>query len=102
VFSCWIDSKCRGFVEGMRKVVYVPARDEAFAFDLRTDPKETTPRPLSSQDRATLDSIDSRIAQLRSTMPMVLSELSSFAPWRCARGEPCLHPASPSGGFHSN
>jgi glucan phosphoethanolaminetransferase (alkaline phosphatase superfamily) len=102
VFSCWIDSRCRGYVEGMRKVVYVPARDEAFAFDLRADPKETTPLPLSSQDRATLDSIDSRIAHLRSTMPVVLSEVSAFAPWRCARGEPCLHPASPSGGFHSN
>ncbi|NOT24942.1 MAG: sulfatase-like hydrolase/transferase [Acidobacteria bacterium] len=102
LFSCWIDSRCRGYVEGTRKVVYVPVRDEAFAFDLLGDPNEKIPLPLSSQDRATLGSINGRIGELRSTMPMVLSELSAFAPWRCARGEPCVHPASPSGGVHGN
>ena len=100
LFSCWIDSKCRGFVEGTRKIVYVPVRDEAFAFDLANDPDEKTPLPLSSQDRAALDTVNSRLGELRSTMPMVLSEVSVFDPWRCARGESCVHPASPSGGVH--
>jgi hypothetical protein len=102
LFSCWIDSRCRGYVEGTRKVVYVPVRDEAFAFDLAADPSEKTPLPLTSQDRATLDSINGRIGGLRSTMPIVLRELSAFPPWNCARGESCVHPASPPGGVHAN
>ncbi len=102
LFSCWVDSKCRGFVEGTRKVVYVPTRDEAFAFDLAGDPHEKTSLPLSSRDQATLDSMNRRIGELRSSMPIVLSDLSGLGAWRCESGRPCVHPASPSGGFHKN
>ena len=101
IFSCWFDRKCRGFVEGSRKVVYVPERDEAFTFDLTVDAGEKAPLPLSVQDRQTLDAVNERIAGLQTTtLPLVGRELSVFGAWRCPSGESCLHPASPAGGFH--
>jgi phosphoglycerol transferase MdoB-like AlkP superfamily enzyme len=101
LFSCWLDARCRGYVEKTRKVVYVPARNEAFAFDMARDPNEKTPLTLSEEDRATLESVNARIAGLQSaTLPLVRSELSAFAPWRCPLGQSCVHPASPTGRLH--
>jgi phosphoglycerol transferase MdoB-like AlkP superfamily enzyme len=103
IFSCWFDRKCRGFVEGSRKVVYVPERDEAFAFDLAVDSGEKAPLPLSVQDRRTLETVNERITALQTrTLPLVGRELSAFGAWRCRSGEPCLHPTSPAGGFHGS
>jgi hypothetical protein len=101
IFGCWFDRKCRGFVEGSRKVVYVPERDEAFTFDLAVDSGEKAPLPLSVHDRRTLEAVNERITGLQSTtLPLVGSELSAFGAWRCPLGESCLHPASPAGGLH--
>lgn len=101
IFSCWFDRKCRGFVEGSRKVVYVPERDEAFAFDLAVDSGEKTPLPVSVQDRRTLEAVNERVTGFQTrTLPLVGRELSAFGAWRCPSGESCRHPASPAGGFH--
>ena len=101
LFGCWFERKCRGFVEGNRKVVYIPERDEAFTFDLTADAGEKVPLPLSVQDRRTLEAVNQRITGLQSrTLPLVRGELSGFGAWRCLLGESCLHPASPAGGFH--
>jgi len=101
IFSCWFDRKCRGFVDGSRKVVYRPERNEAFTFDLAVDSWEKAPLALSAQDRQTLDAVNERITGLQSrTRPLVQGELSGFGAWRCLSGESCLHPASPAGGFH--
>ena len=101
LFGCWFDRKCRGFVEGSRKVVYVPERDEAFTFDLAVDSGEKAPLQLSVQDQRTLEAVNERIAGLQSrTLPLVGGELSAFGAWHCPLGESCLHPASPAGGLH--
>jgi arylsulfatase A-like enzyme len=101
LFGCWFERKCRGFVEGNRKVVYVPERDETFTFDLAADPGEKAPLAPSARDRRTLATVNERITGLQSrTLPLVRSELSAFGAWRCLLGESCLHPASPAGGLH--
>ena len=51
IFGCWLDRKCRGFVEASREVVHVPERDEAFAFDLAVDSGEKVPLQLSARPK---------------------------------------------------
>lgn len=89
-FGCFYESKCLGYVHGTTKVVYVPQTDQAFAFNLATDPEERAPLPLDREQRATLDDVKASMRALRTNHWIMLrAPLDRYAGYTCANERTC-------------
>jgi lipoteichoic acid synthase len=100
VFSCWFDIRCRGFVGGGKKVVFIPELGRAFWFDLAADPHEDDPHPLDDELARHLQRAHQVIDAHRVLeWPPGRAAMNDYPPWTCPAGEPCHHPRSPPGGM---
>lgn len=100
VFSCWYDERCRGFVEGGRKVVFVPDANRAFWFDLAADPGERRPRPLTAELAERLLEAHRLVDSHRTPeWPDERAAMTDYPPWDCPAGQTCRHPKSPPAGL---
>ena len=94
-FGCWFEWKCRGFVLGNDKVVYLPEEKRALYFDLSQDPDERKPMPVPERLRPYLDELQRVLSRHTSyRWPMRGAELRGYGQWHCPAGKPCRHPAS--------
>jgi arylsulfatase A-like enzyme len=99
-FSCWYDERCRGFVDGGRKVVFVPEAGTAFWFDLAADPDEREPRRLTAELAGRLEEAHRLIDSHRTpAWPDDRAPMNDYAPWTCPADQPCRHPRSPAKGL---
>lgn len=99
-FSCFYEQRCRGFVLGQRKVVYIPQRDTARFFDLAADPSERKPKTLPDDLSKRLQDMHRALnAHLTRTWPLVLGPIRPLHRWQCLRGKTCTHPEAPKDGL---
>ena len=92
-FSCWYELRCRGFVTGNHKVVWVPQTGRGYYFDLVADPDESDVRPVPAALRERIPFANRMLDELQTrTWPIELGEVTSYPPWHCAAGRPCTHP----------
>ncbi|HKE15842.1 MAG TPA: sulfatase-like hydrolase/transferase [Kofleriaceae bacterium] len=100
VFYCWQDARCRGLVDGGRKVVSVPDAHTAFWFDLAADPEERSPQRLTAELERLLRQASALVnAHRTGDWPPERAAMNEFPPWSCPAGQPCRHPRSPPGGM---
>ncbi len=95
-FGCFADTRCRGFVLGHQKVVWVPQDDLGWYFDLAEDPDERDPRPLTAAQEMRLPDLD-RVIDARRVREKknVYRALSTYPGWQCAVGSKrCTHPGA--------
>jgi arylsulfatase A-like enzyme len=90
-FVCWYDDRCRGFALGRRKVVVLPDRRRAFAFDLAEDPGEARPQPLLPAETALLPELQALVETHRTVGWDVQLPAIELGSWHCAAGGPCLN-----------
>jgi len=99
-FSCWYEQRCRGFVLGHDKVVYIPQRDVARYFDLAADPDERQPHQLTEALKRRMPAMHRALnAHLTRRWPLVLGPIRPLGSWRCERGRVCSHPRAPKSGL---
>jgi lipoteichoic acid synthase len=99
-FGCWYAFRCRGFVLGDRKVVFIPQTRAAFYFDLAEDPDESRPLPLTEDLAALLPELHRAIDSHRTRrFPLVYGPIRPYGDWRCEAHAPCAHPRSPADHF---
>lgn len=90
-FACLYDAKCRGFVDGTSKVVYIHETGEAFSFDLARDPDERSPAPLSAAQQQVLEQVQELLARFRTkTWLRQRGAMDRYPAWSCPAGRPCL------------
>ncbi len=99
-FSCFYEQRCRGFVLGQRKVVYIPQRDTARYFDLAADPDERDAKSLPDDLAGRLDAMHRALnAHLTRSWPLKLGPIKPLERWQCLPGKVCTHPEAPKSGF---
>ncbi|HFE44366.1 MAG TPA: hypothetical protein ENJ18_02585, partial [Nannocystis exedens] len=92
-FSCWFEMRCRGFVIGDRKVVYEPQVDEAWYYDLREDPGENAPLPLSPDLEVYFKTLQKTLKRHRARRWKMLWGEVRMGDWLCKRDDwRCKHP----------
>ena len=100
VFSCFYDMRCRGFVDGDRKVVFIPEAQRAFWFDLARDPDEREPMPLDQSLAAEMLHAHHVVDSHRTRdWPKTRTQMNAYPPWTCPAGQHCHHPNTPPGGL---
>jgi arylsulfatase A-like enzyme len=92
-FSCWFESRCRGFVLGDYKVIHEPQTDESWYYDLAADPEENKPLVLGADLNADLAQLETTLERFRARNYPVVWGATSFGEWRCeAEDRDCRHP----------
>ena len=90
-FACLYDAKCRGFVRGTTKVVYIHEAAQSFHYDLAADPQERAPLPLTAALVRELDAVQTLLARYRtSTWLRRRGAMHRYPAWTCAADRPCL------------
>ncbi len=97
-FACYSSWKCRGFVLGDHKLVYSPESDEAWYFDLESDPDEREPLVVERHLEQLMPGLHELVRDHRSKgWTAKYRELDTFGDWWCPRGRGrCLHPRAES------
>jgi len=100
-FGCYYDDACAGYVLGDEKVVVLPRSDEAIAFDLKADPDELSPKPLSARAREHLPELEAVLAASRAdvrVLGVAHGAVTRFALWECPADQVCRN-STWQGGF---
>ena len=85
-FSCWYDGYCAGYVQGDRKLIYVPNEDTYFSFDLARDPGELEPNLEDPALKPDVQELQAWIDRHRGLVKEAeFSERMLFGYWDCKK-----------------
>ncbi|MCK9521531.1 MAG: sulfatase-like hydrolase/transferase [Proteobacteria bacterium] len=88
-FACWYTNTCTGFVDGPRKLVFLPTARSWLTYDLARDPDEFQPQVEPPDAKADVADIQRWYHQSRHTpQGLFWSEASLFGgAWQCRAGQ---------------